>query len=294
MARPRSMGISSWIVYASAVALTLLSGRAAAQDICACSPSTYTFTLDFSLSCPPVNVTRNPGITATFCQVSPLGDGNQTIDELEPVAVEYIDVLELGQQFEVLSQTNITGVFEDGDSFDYTSITGAEGYDGEIPRVVQLNIFALNEFGERVVNFYAISFSNLCDAYPTLEEGGSSGWTKFAALEAPDTALCPVVPTEGPEPTGAPVADIIETLSPTEVMSMDMSIVEDLIADIEMSMAMSMSYAATRSFFRLYEKSDKSEKKSKSDKSDKSEKSSKSDKKSKKRRLRVRPLYEAN
>jgi hypothetical protein len=115
-----------------------------------------------------------------------------------------------------------------------------------------------------------------------------------AALEAPDTALCPVVPTEGPEPTGAPVADIIETLSPTEVMSMDMSIVEDLIADIEMSMAMSMSYAATRSFFRLYEKSDKSEKKSKSDKSDKSEKSSKSDKKSKKRRLRVRPLYEAN
>lgn len=273
MARPRSMGISSWIVYASAVAFTLFSGRAAAQDVCACSPSTYTFTLDFSLSCPPVNVTRNPGITATFCQVSPLGDGNQTIEDLEPVAVEYIDVLELGQQFEVLSQKNITGVFEDGDSFDYTSITGAESYDGEIPRVVQLNIFGLNGFGERVVNFYAISFSNLCDAYPTLEEGGSSGWTKFAALEAPDVALCPVVPTE---PTDAPVADIIETLSPTEVMSMDMSIVEDLIADMEMSMAMSMSYAATRSFFRMYEKSDKS------------------DKKSKKRRLRVRPLYEAN
>lgn len=174
--------MSSWILYASAVAVFLLSGSATAQDLCSCSPSTYTFTLDFSLTCPPVSVTRNPAITATFCQISPLGDANETITDLVPVEVESLGILELGQEFEVLSQQNITGPFVSGDTFDYTSLIDADAYDGEAVRVIQLNIFATNALGESIVNFFAISFTNTCDEYPALIEGDSAGWTKFVSF----------------------------------------------------------------------------------------------------------------
>ena len=173
----------SWIRL-SAVVLSLFLGRAAGQDqSCACSPSTYTFTLDLSLTCPPVNVTRNPGIEATICQISPLGDGNETITDLVPVKIASVGVLELGQEFEILSQNNITGPWVDNESFDYTSITAAEGYDGEVPKVIQLNLFAENQLGELIVNIFAVSYSNSCNDYPTLIEGDSGGWTSFVSWE---------------------------------------------------------------------------------------------------------------
>ena len=183
MARPRTMANSSWIKYVCIIALSFFTGRATADEtgVCACSPAQYTFTLDFSLTCPPVNVTRNPGIAATFCQISPFGDANQTIDDLVPTEIESVGILELGQDFEVLSQQNITsGVFADGDSFEYTSIIMSEGND-KIPKVIQLNIFARNSIGERIVNFYAISYTNNCEQYPSLVEGGSAGWTHFVS-----------------------------------------------------------------------------------------------------------------
>lgn len=176
------MEISSWIIYVSALVLSLFAGRAAAQDeICACSPSAFTFTLDFSLTCPPVSVTRNPGITATYCQILPFGDVNETVTDLVPVEIDSIDVLELGQTFSVLSQQNISGTFLDGDTFDYTSLIAAEGYDGELPKVLQLNFFGSNALGEKIINYFAISFSNVCDTYPAMFEGDSAGWTSFVS-----------------------------------------------------------------------------------------------------------------
>ncbi len=176
------MATSSWILYVAAIALTLLSGRSTAQELCSCSPSTYKFTLDFSLTCPPVSVTKNPAITATFCQISPLGDANETITDLVPVEVDSLAILELGQEFEVLSQKNVTGPFTGGDSFEYTSLIDADGYDGEAVKVIQLNIFGENAAGKSIVNFFAISFTNTCDEYPALIEGDSAGWTTFVSL----------------------------------------------------------------------------------------------------------------
>ena len=174
------MAISFWIASA-AVALSLFCERAMSQDVCSCSPSKYTFTLDLSLTCPPVNVTRNRGISATFCQISPFGDADSEIEDLIPVEVENIEILELGQAFEVLSQQNITGLSVDGDTFDYTSIIANEGNE-DITKVIQLNIFAFNAAGEPIVNFFAISYSNVCDAFPTLIEGESAGWVHFVSL----------------------------------------------------------------------------------------------------------------
>lgn len=173
---------SSMPNYAIAMAAaTLLFQGASAVDQCACSPSKYTLTLDFSLSCPPVNVTRNGGIAATFCQVSPFGDENQNITDLVATEIKYVDVLELGQQFEVLTQQNISGTFFDGDSFEFSSIVTEEG-NKEIPKVLQLNMFANNAEGQPLVNFFAIAYSNNCDEYPTLIEGESAGWTQFVSF----------------------------------------------------------------------------------------------------------------
>jgi hypothetical protein len=151
------------------------------QEICYCAPLRYTFTFDFQLTCPPVNVTRTGGIAATFCQVSPFGDPDQNITDLIPVEVGYVDVLELGQAFDVLSQDNITGTFLDGDSFSYTSIVQRNETLTEFPKVIQLNIFAFNADGQPIVNFFAIAFTNNCLEFPVLLEGDSAGWTKFVS-----------------------------------------------------------------------------------------------------------------
>jgi hypothetical protein len=209
----------SWVMYAWIAILSMCLGTAAGQeDLCACSPSKYTFKLDFSLTCPPVDVSRNGGISATFCQISPFGDADLNITDLVPVEVQYIDVLELGQGFEVLSQDNITGTFVDGDTFEYESLVtvGEEN----IPKVIQLNIFAYNDAGEPIINFYAIAYSNACDEYPTLIEGESAGWTQFAKLEAPSPDVCPAVGTLTPDtdaPTTAPVTPATDapTAAPT-------------------------------------------------------------------------------
>lgn len=206
----------SRIAYASAVAFSLFTGSVTADEesLCGCSPSKYTFTLDLSLSCPPVNVSRNNGIVSTFCQISSFGDANEFIEDLVPLEVEYIGVLELGQTFDILSQKNITSASFDGDSFDYESIVGDSA---EQPKVIQLNIFARNAKGQPLVNFFAISFTNACDAYPTLIEGESAGWTQFTKLEAPPHSVCPAVPTDSPSesPNANPTIAPVETDSPT-------------------------------------------------------------------------------
>jgi len=259
MARPRQQRTNTSLAMPLLVAASMFLGRATAQppapDICACSPSKYSFLFDFSLTCPPVNVERNGAISATFCQISPFGDENQNITDLVPIEVQYVDVLELGQRFEVLSQQNITGTFVDGDVFEYASIV--EDDDNiDIPKVIQLNIFARNAAGQPIVNFFAIAYSNICDEYPTLVDGQSAGWTEFVNLEPPSPEFCVVPPTEAPvvppteapvvPPTEAPVVPPTEApvVPPTEapvVPPTEAPVVPPTIAPIAMSMDLSMS-----------------------------------------------------
>jgi len=214
--RPMARSITNYAA-AMAAASLLFQGATAVQQ-CACSPSKYTLTLDFSLTCPPVNVTRNGGISATFCQISPFGDENQNITDLVATEIKYVDVLELGQQFEVLTQQNISGTFYDGDSFEFSSIVTEEG-NQEIPKVLQLNMFANNAEGQPLVNFFAIAYSNDCDEYPTLIEGESAGWTQFTSLEPPSPEYCPAVPAtpvvDSSPPTGSPTTGSDDTNPPT-------------------------------------------------------------------------------
>jgi hypothetical protein len=159
-------------------------GQEIGTELCSCAPNTYNFTLDFSLFCPPVNITIGDAVQATSCLVSPFG--NPQVDDLIPVAVQSIDILELGQDLRVLVQENIEGNFGDGDTFSYTSIAAlpeniATAVD--IPRALQLNLVGVNANDEPIINVYIITFTNNCGTYPVLQEGQSAGWTRFVSSE---------------------------------------------------------------------------------------------------------------
>ena len=159
------------------------SAQVIGQQICACSPSYYEFTLNFEHFCPPVNITQNNGIQDRSCVVTPYSSTNVT--DLVPVVVTSIDILELGQGLRVLVQENIAGHFRDGDTFNYTSLTAVPGDivgTTDIPRGLQINVVGSNQYGEPLINVFILTFTNNCGAYPVIEAGESAGWTTFVSI----------------------------------------------------------------------------------------------------------------
>ena len=196
-------------------------GQIIGKDLCACSPSSYEFTLAFDLSCPPMNISKSDAIDQTSCVITSFGAPNVT--DLVPVSVQSIDILELGQGLRVLVQENIIGNFSNGDSFVYTSLAAApietNGPD-EVPRAIQINIVGMNILNEALINVYIITFTNDCGAFPLFMEGQSAGWTYFTRLEPPANGACPLGSQD--VPTGAPSVSVVsedptqsETLTPT-------------------------------------------------------------------------------
>ena len=156
-------------------------------DICFCAPNTYEFKLDFSLTCPPVNITLGDAVAATTCMVSPFG--MPEVADLVPVKVTSIDVLELNQNLQVMVQENIEPkeAYLDGDTFSYVSYAAVPGQivkPEDVPRAIQLNIIGSNAKGEQIINVYLITFTNACGAYPVLFEGQWAGWTRFVSFHS--------------------------------------------------------------------------------------------------------------
>jgi len=182
-----------------------LADREVGTEICACAPNAYEFTLDFALTCPPVNITLGDAVSATTCMVSPFG--SPEVADLVPVSVSSIDILELNQNLQVMVQENIEpkNAYVDGDTFSYISYAAIPGEvvnPEDLPRAIQLNIVGKNRNGEEIINVYLITFTNSCGAYPVLFEGQWAGWTRFKDLGPPNPDLCPAarVPTPSPVP----------------------------------------------------------------------------------------------
>jgi len=199
--------------------LALATGQEIGTEICACSPRSYEFTLDFSLTCPPVNITLGDGIAATSCLVSPFGRPN--VADLVPISVRSIDVLELGQNLRVVAQTDINDVFLDGDSFTYTSVVADPDSIEEaqqIPRALQINMVGTNEEGGEIINVFIVTFSNECGSYPLFEEGESAGWARFTGFGPGLSELCSAIEPDSPivlpVTTDAPVAPIPSPVAP--------------------------------------------------------------------------------
>mmetsp|Transcript_49998 Transcript_49998/g.57729 ORF Transcript_49998/g.57729 Transcript_49998/m.57729 type:complete len:467 (-) Transcript_49998:84-1484(-) len=229
-----------------------LQQREIGTEICYCAPNSYEFTLDFKLTCPPVNITLGDAIAATTCMVSPFGEPG--VIDLVPVSVQSVDILELNQNLQVIVQENVGGDLVDGDTFSYISYAAEPGMivnPEDLPRAIQVNIVGVNKDGEDIINVYLITFTNSCGAYPVLSEGQFAGWTRFSDLGPPDQEYCPAVPSSltnpptSPQtlppktpstltPTMAPIITptitttitptITPTMAPTTMLSMSMSL----------------------------------------------------------------------
>lgn len=66
-------------------AASLFVGANAQLELCSCNPESYTFTFDFSLTCPPVDVNLDGDVSTTVCQISPFGSPGEEISNLVPV-----------------------------------------------------------------------------------------------------------------------------------------------------------------------------------------------------------------
>lgn len=156
-------------------------GQQIGVDVCSCAPSTYEFKFDFSLFCPPINITQGDAVIDTSCLVSPFQD--QTVGDLVPIAVQEITVMELDQNLDNLYQEIIRGSFKDGDTWSYTSVAAQPGKNDPLtlPRGIQFNIVGINILEQPIINTVIITFSNSCQAYPVLIPGQYAGWVRFVS-----------------------------------------------------------------------------------------------------------------
>jgi hypothetical protein len=94
-----------------------------------------------------------------------------------------IQVLELNQNLDIISETPYEGEYFDGDIFTYTSVIASDTITRpeDVPRALQMTITARNENEEDLVNFWIIIFDNSCGIYPVVLEGEQIGWTIFVS-----------------------------------------------------------------------------------------------------------------
>ena len=162
--------------------ITITGGSGSSSDeVCACSPSTYTFVLDFSLTCLPTNAMAGSGVASVSCLIGPFG---APTNNLVPVVVDSVSILELDQVNNVIVEKRIDGELFDGDSYLYSSVVNnLEGVTSaeQIPKALQLNLSGRNEHGVMLMNVFIVTFTNECGVLPVLQIGESVGWAVFVS-----------------------------------------------------------------------------------------------------------------
>lgn len=149
-------------------------------DSCTCSPTDYTFTLNLNGDCEENDVVPSDAIERVRCIIS--DEGFQIIENDVPTVITQIDVLEFGLNLTLLSETSYPGRFNNGDMFDFTSITGTPSYDGQnVPQIFQLSLNGLNSNNETVRNSLGVVFTNECGVEPIFTEGDELGWLIFVS-----------------------------------------------------------------------------------------------------------------
>jgi len=161
--------------------------NADAQEICACQPGYYEFTLDFASSCPDSDIEDTVGVVDTACILTTLG--NENVTDLVPATVSAVSILELDQNSQVVAQKTLTDqTLVGGDTFEYTSITetspGELDDSSKLPKGIQVFLSAQNAMGEDLVNFFAIEYDSAeCTIAPILSVGQKIGWASIVRFE---------------------------------------------------------------------------------------------------------------
>ena len=164
--------------------LLLLASPSFAQvgsNICSCSPPTYEFTLDFSLTCDNTQL-PGPGIAEFECVIAPFQTGANI--DLVPASVETVDFVEFDQALGRISESSIFEQLVDGDKITYTSVSAnPEAITvPSVPKSLQISMLAQNSIGQPLLMTWVVTFTNSCTDFPVISEGNQIGWTKFVCI----------------------------------------------------------------------------------------------------------------
>jgi hypothetical protein len=146
---------------------------------CTCSPTMFTFTLNFLGTCPG-EVMASDSIERTSCVVSDR-DFMSVSPEI-PVTVTSIVILEFGLALNELSRTIIPGPFQDGESFEFTSIIARQAFeDNDAIRVLQIAVNGVNENQVPIRNSLGVVYTNACGVQPVFMFSDNFGWIVFVS-----------------------------------------------------------------------------------------------------------------
>lgn len=179
-------------------------------DLCACSPSQYTFLINFNTQCPPPGVAVGPGtgIDRVECSVTP-SDG-------VPASIQTFSIAEFGTDGQLLARGERDDIdITSGFAIQFTS-TSDGGVD--IPSSIQVEYGAVDANGNPVTGSFSIFYTNECGIEPVLSTGDTLTWTIISGLTPANADLCPNAPPPSPTvaPTTAAPTDEICACSPTE------------------------------------------------------------------------------
>jgi hypothetical protein len=126
------------------------------------------------------NVAGTEGVSNAVCTVTPLGGENVT--DLVPVVVNFITILEVDQQAEVIGREFLENLtLTSGDSFRYTSVlSNPQNLTSEtIPNGIQLFVRGRNAGNQELTNLLAVEYDNNCSVIANVTPGQQLGWTVF-------------------------------------------------------------------------------------------------------------------
>jgi hypothetical protein len=159
-----------------------MSTRAQQQAPCACSPSRFVWSLDFTSLCPPVNISEGPntGIRDSVCVVF-LNDGTADTDFV-PLKVTFVQIFELNEGLEAFRTVTRQDLdLVDGEQFQYTSAIARDS--SIIPGGLQMRIRGENDNGDVIINDWIVAYSNRCDVEPFQDRGVDSlGFARFVSI----------------------------------------------------------------------------------------------------------------
>jgi len=165
---------------------TVSIARAQIDGICVCSPTIYQWSLNFTATCPPNNISqgRNAGISDSVCLIFA---EQATVTDLVPVRTTTIQFFELNRNLEAINAVFRDGLsLVSGDTFRYTSIIASEPnpVSTRIPGGFQMRITSENANGDKIINDWIVAYTNSCEVEP-FEGGGqdSLGWAVFVSLD---------------------------------------------------------------------------------------------------------------
>eukprot|EP00587_Corethron_hystrix_P008530 CAMPEP_0113330174 /NCGR_PEP_ID=MMETSP0010_2-20120614/21435_1 /TAXON_ID=216773 ORGANISM="Corethron hystrix, Strain 308" /NCGR_SAMPLE_ID=MMETSP0010_2 /ASSEMBLY_ACC=CAM_ASM_000155 /LENGTH=307 /DNA_ID=CAMNT_0000192597 /DNA_START=266 /DNA_END=1189 /DNA_ORIENTATION=+ /assembly_acc=CAM_ASM_000155 len=177
-------------------------------ELCACSPTTITFQLDFSLTCSDnnIDVGDGTGIKRVECETIPHPslDYDKDVTDFKPTVIDKYTFFELAPDLQVLHPTIRSDVkLKNRDTYTFESVL-ADDRD-VLPGGLQIVLEGHNKKKQPILQYFVLQYTNKCATAP-FRPDDSLGWSTVKNMETRcDGTVEPTFsPTRSPERPSQP------------------------------------------------------------------------------------------